>query len=317
MAEGALTRSGRLARPVRQRRRRMSAHQRWEAFWAYLFLSPSMLGFLVFSLLALIAGMGLSFFTYDFARAPEWAGLTNFRYLFGEDPRIATIMWNTVYYVFGIVLLDMVWAMALAVGLHSRITYGFKLLFRTVYFFPVLVSGAVVAIVWRYLFNMDLGIVNWALGLLDIPKIPWLVSSQWVRPAVIFSTVWNGVGFNTILFLAGLQSIPAELYEAAEIDGAGRLASFRHISLPLLTPTIFFVLVRGLIGAFQLFDQPYMINSGGPGDSSRSLVMYIYEIGFRSYRLGYASAIALALFIVIVVLTVLQFRVGNRWVFYR
>jgi multiple sugar transport system permease protein len=316
MAEGVLERRRAAAHPGMQRRR-MSAYQRWEAFWAYVFLSPSLLGFLVFSLLALLVGLGLSFFDYDFARPPEWAGLANFRYLFGEDPRLATIMWNTIYYVFGIVLLDMVWAMALAAGLHSRIPYVLKLLFRTVYFFPVLVSGAVIAIVWRYLFNMDLGIVNWALGLIDIPKIPWLVSSAWVRPAVIFSTVWNGVGFNTILFLAGLQSIPTELYEAAQIDGAGRLASFRHISLPLLTPTIFFVLVRGLIGVFQLFDQPYMINSGGPGDASRSLVMYIYEVGFRSYRLGYASAIALVLFVVIVVLTLVQFRLSNRWVFYR
>jgi multiple sugar transport system permease protein len=138
-----------------------------------------------------------------------------------------------------------------------------------------------------------------------------------VRPSIVLATVWNGVGFNMILLLAGLHAIPQTLYEAARIDGAGRVASFRYISLPLLTPTLFFIMVKGFIGVLQLFDQPYMLTGGGPGDASRTIVMYIYETGFRHLRLGFASAIALGLFLVIVIITVVQFAVSRRWVFYR
>ena len=292
----------------------MTVQRRLEAAMAYLFLSPTLAGFLIFSLGALVAGLGLSVFEYSFFAPPRFTGLENFCLLAADD-RVLRIFGNTVQYVVGMVVLDLVWAMAMALALNSHIPNFCKLIFRTVFFFPVLTSGAVIAIVWRYLFNADLGIINWFLGHFGVPKIPWLMSSKWAIPAVILSTVWNGVGFNMVLLLAGLHSIPSSLYEAAEIDGAGRLASFRHITLPLLTPTIFFILVKGMIGVFQLFDQPYMINSGGPGDASRTIVMYIYELGFKSMRLGYASALALGLFIVIVAVTIVQFVVQRRWVF--
>ena len=160
-------------------------------------------------------------------------GLDNFRQMLA-DQRIGQIFANTLVYVAGTVLFDLMWAMALALAIHSAIPHFAKLTFRAVFFFPILTAGAVVAIVWQYLFNMDLGVINYYLGLIGIPKVPWLVSSQWVIPAVILMIVWNGVGFNMILLLAGLQSIPQELYEAASIDGAGRVAGFRFITLPLL-----------------------------------------------------------------------------------
>jgi len=294
----------------------MRAYRRMEALTAYLFILPTLLGFLVFNLGALIAGLGLSFFHYDFFTPLQFTGLHNFRMLL-QDIRVAKTFGNTVYFAIGMFLFDLIWAMALALALNSYMPNILKLTFRLVFFFPVLTAGAVIALVWRYLFNMDLGIINWFLGEFGVPKLPWLISSAWVRPSIVLATVWNGVGFNMILLLAGLHAIPQTLYEAARIDGAGRVASFRYISLPLLTPTLFFIMVKGFIGVLQLFDQPYMLTGGGPGDASRTIVMYIYETGFRHLRLGFASAIALGLFLVIVIITVVQFAVSRRWVFYR
>ena len=215
------------------------------------------------------------------------------------------------------VVIDLVWALSLALALNSCIPLFLKVIYRTIFFFPVLTSGAVIAIVWQYLFNTDLGVINWLLVQIGLPRVPWLISSNWVRPAVILSTVWNGVGFNMVLLLAGLRGIPRPLYEAAEIDGAGRIASFRHITLPLLSPTLFFVIVKGLIGVFQLFEQPYMLTQGGPGDASRTVVIYLYETAFKSLRLGYASAIGTVLFVIIMAITIVQFKASQRWVFYQ
>jgi multiple sugar transport system permease protein len=297
------------------RRRHMSALHRQETLTAYLLLLPTLAGFLFFVIGPILGGLGLSFYQFDFFSAPNFVGLDNFRQMLA-DQRIIQIFRNTLIYVVGTVALDLVWAMALALALHSAIPYFAKLVFRAAFFFPILTAGAVVAIVWQYLFNMDLGIINYYLSQVGIPKIPWLVSSQWSIPAVILMIVWNGVGFNMILLLAGLQSIPQELYEAAELDGAGRIASFRFITLPLLSPIIFFILVKGVIGVLQLFDQPFVLTAGGPGDSSRTVLMYIYEIGFKTLRLGYASAVGLILFALILVVTVVQFVGGRRWVFY-
>lgn len=297
------------------RRQRLSAPRRREALIAYLFILPTLAGFLIFVLGPILGGLSLSFFQFDFFSAPRFVGLDNLQQML-TDQRIPQIFANTVIYVVGTVFFDLVWAMALALAIHSAIPHFAKLAFRAVFFFPILTAGAVVAIVWQYLFNMDLGVINYYLGLIGIPKVPWLVSSQWVIPAVILMIVWNGVGFNMILLLAGLQSIPQELYEAAAIDGAGRIAGFRHITLPLLSPIIFFILVKGVIGVLQLFDQPFVLTAGGPGDASRTVLMYIYEIGFKTLRLGYASAVGLILFILILIVTVVQFVGGRRWVFY-
>jgi multiple sugar transport system permease protein len=297
------------------RRWRMSAPRRRETLVAYLFVLPTLAGFLIFVLGPILGGLGLSFYQFDFFSTPRFVGLDNFRQML-SDQRVARIFTNTIIYVAGTVLLDLAWALALALAIHSAIPHLFKLTFRAVFFFPILTAGAVVAIVWQYLFNMDLGVINYYLGQIGIPKIPWLVSSQWAIPAVILMIVWNGVGFNMILLLAGLQSIPQELYEAASIDGAGRTAGFRFITLPLLSPIIFFILVKGVIGVLQLFDGPYVLTGGGPGDASRSVLMYIYEIGFKTLRLGYASAVGLILFILILIVTVVQFVGGRRWVFY-
>ena len=290
--------------------------RRGDAVAGYLFILPTVLGFLLFVLGPIVGGLALGFMEYDLLTEPSWAGLDNFR-KFGDDARVLQIFGNTVYYVVGMILLDLVWAMILAVALNSVIPPLFKVIFRAVFFFPILVSGAVISIVWLYLFNMDLGIVNYFLGEIGIPRIPWLISSNWVKNSVIIMTVWNGVGFNMLLLLAGLQGIPKELYEAGTIDGAGRWASFSKITLPMLSPVIFFIWVKGAIGVFQLFDSPFVLTRGGPGDASRTMLMYIYERGFQILDFGYAAALGILLFLAILLVTLVQFLTSDRWVFYK
>jgi len=297
-------------------RRRPSPIRRHEARVAYAFLGPVLVGFTVFVLGPAVAAVGLSFYHYDVMTPPRFAGWANYARLF-HDTRLPGIYWNTVVYVVWYVGLTTVFGLALAVAADRPMRAIWRYLIRTSYFFPVLTSLASVSLVWQYLYNTDFGIINYYLGLLGVPRIAWLTSSRGAIPSIILLGVWKNVGFNFILFVAGLQNIPRHLYEAASIDGAGRTATFRYVTLPSLTPVLFFTVVWGLINAFQVFDSPYILTSGGPGDASRTVVMYIYETGFRFFQMGYASSVALSLFAVVVVLTAIQFRLGRIWVFYQ
>jgi multiple sugar transport system permease protein len=283
---------------------------------AYAFLAPALLGFVVFVLGPALAAVALSFFDYDVLTTPRFAGWANYARVAG-DRRLPGIYLVTVVYVGWYVALTTVLGLALAVAADRPMRAVWRYLIRTSYFFPVLTSLASVSLVWQYLYSTDFGIINYYLGRLGVPRIPWLTSSQWVVPSIILLGVWKNVGFSFILFVAGLQNIPRHLYEAAAIDGAGRLAGFRHVTLPSLTPVLFFTIVWGLINAFQVFDSPFILTGGGPGDASRTVVMYIYETGFRFFQMGYASTIALSLFVVVVVLTAIQFRLSRVWVFYQ
>jgi multiple sugar transport system permease protein len=302
--------------PAAAPRRRPSPVRRHEARVAYLFLAPVLVGFAVFVLGPAVAAIGLSFFHYDVMTPPRFAGWANYVRLF-RDTRLPGIYWNTVTYVVWYVGLTTVLGLALAVAADRPMRALWRYLIRTSYFFPVLTSLASVSLVWQYLYNTDFGIINYYLSQIGIPRIPWLTSSQSAIPSIILLGVWKNVGFNFILFVAGLQNIPRHLYEAASIDGAGRMATFRYVTLPSLTPVLFFTVVWGLINAFQVFDSPYILTGGGPGDSSRTVVMYIYETGFRFFQMGYASSVALSLFVVVVVLTAIQFRLSRVWVFYQ
>lgn len=294
----------------------MNTTRRREAFVAYGFLAPVIVGFLVFVLGPALAAIGLSFFNYDVLTPPRFAGWANYlRFL--RDPRLPLIYWNTLVYVFWYVLLTTVIGLALAVAANRAMGAVWRYLIRTSYFFPVLTSLASVSLVWQYLYSTDFGIINYYLGMLGVQRIPWLTSSQWAIVSIIFLGVWKNLGFNFILLLAGLQNIPRHLYEAAELDGAGRWASFWYITLPSLSPVLFFVIVWGLINGFQVFDSPFILTTGGPGDASRTVVMYIYESGFRFFQMGYASTVALSLFIIVVILTLAQFRLSRVWVFYQ
>jgi multiple sugar transport system permease protein len=204
----------------------------------------------------------------------------------------------------------------LAVLINRRMPALLRYLFRTAYFFPTLVALVYCAIIWQFLYQKDTGIINYYLSFLHVAPIPWLSSTSWVLPSIIILDVWKNTGFAMLVFLAGLQNISPEYYESAQLDGANRWQLFRHITLPLITPTLFFNLIIYMIGALQVFDSIIALTGGGPGDASRSLVMYIVETAFQQFQMGYASAIAITLFIIIMILTLFQFRLGQRWVHY-
>jgi multiple sugar transport system permease protein len=232
------------------------------------------------------------------------------------DTRLRTVYANTFFFTIFAVIFNVGIGLALAVLLNRRMPNVLRNFFRSVYFFPLLVAHTYVAVIWQFLYQRDTGVINYYLSLLGIGPISWLASPNWVLPSVIIMDVWKNTGFAMLIFLAGLQNIPRDYYEAARIDGANTRQLFLKITLPLLSPTIFFVLVIFMIGAIQVFDTIIVLTGGGPGDASRSVVMYIYEQAFQKFDLGYASSIAMTLFAVILVLTLLQFWFGRRWVHY-
>lgn len=295
---------------------RFSRRRRIEALWAYFFIAPSLLGLLIFTIGPIIAAFGLTFYAWDFLTPPRFAGLANFERLLNDQRMFASYR-VTTYYVIGQVAISAAMGLTLALGVNRNISSPLRYFLRSAYFFPVITSIASVAVIWGYLYNTDRGIINYYLATVGIPKIPWLASSAWALWSIILMIVWKSLGFDFILFLAGLQNIPRHLYEAALIDGANSRQQFVHITVPLLTPTIFFVVIIGLIGSFQVFDAPYIMTNGGPGDATRTIAMHIYENGFRFLRMGQASAIAMLLFAVILVITIAQMILGKRWVFYQ
>jgi multiple sugar transport system permease protein len=206
--------------------------------------------------------------------------------------------------------------LALAVLLNRRLPQLVRNVFRSIYFFPLLIAHTYVAVIWQFLYQRDTGVINYYFSLLGIGPVSWLGSANWVLPSVIIMDVWKNTGFAMIIFLAGLQNIPKDYYEAARLDGANAFQLFLRITFPLLTPTIFFVLVIFMIGGIQVFDTIIVLTGGGPGDASKSVVIYIYEQAFQNFDLGYASTVAMTLFLVILVLTLLQFLFGRRWVHY-
>lgn len=286
-----------------------------EAMWAYLFIAPSVVGLMVFTIIPIIVSFVLSVFHWDFLTPPEFAGLANFQRLAG-DTRLMTGLRVTATYVVAHVVFTALLGLILALAVNRKISSFLRSSLRASYFFPVIVSTASVAIIWTYLYDARLGVINYYIKQLGGSEIPWLNSSLWALWSVIIMSIWKSVGFNFVLFVAGLQNISREYYEAAEIDGAGGWAQFRYITAPLLSPTVFFIVVMGLIGSFQVFDAPYIMTTGGPGDATRTIGIFIYEHGLRFLRMGYASTIALTLFAIIMTITVLQFAMSKKWVVY-
>jgi multiple sugar transport system permease protein len=223
---------------------------------------------------------------------------------------------NTILFVIGDVLLNMLLGLGLALLLRRKLGGVISYLARLAFFFPVIVSVSSAAAIWIFFLQKDLGVINYYLHLIGLPKIPWLSSSKWSLRSVVLFDVWKNVGFYAMVFLAGLHNIPPQFREAAIVDGANEAQLLRHVTLPLLTPSVFFAVVIALINGFQVFAQSQILTRGGPGDASRTMVMYIYEQGFRYFEMGYASSVAVLLFIVIAALTFLQFRGSRRWVFY-
>jgi multiple sugar transport system permease protein len=305
--------------PSRARARPGSLSRR-ESRWGYLFISPWLVGFVVFTAGPMIASLVLSLTRYDISDPPPtWVGLANYIKLFTSDPKFWHSLQVTVTYALVAIPLGLIFGFALAYLLNLRVP-GVPF-WRTAFYMPAVMPAVASALLWGAIFNPRYGILNWFLSLAGIHGPGWLASRDWALPALIIMSLW-GVGGGMIIYLAGLQSIPTTLYESAQIDGANGWQQVRHITLPLMTPVIFFNLVIGIIGTFQYFTEVYVLTStasgglGGPVDATLFYNINLYNNAFRYLSMGYASALAWVLFVIVLVLTLLVFRSSAAWVYY-
>jgi multiple sugar transport system permease protein len=281
-----------------------------------LFLAPTVVGITVFTLIPIVASLVLAFFRWDIISAPQFVGLDNFIDL-GADPTVRVAFLNTIGFVIVAVALQLAVALGLAVFVQAKMPNWLRTFFRSALFFPLILSAASVSLMMAYLFNQDFGLVNKVLSVVNIPAVPWLTSRWGAVVVVILVYVWQNFGFTFLLFIGGLAAIPRDVYEASSIDGVTGWSQFRHITVPLLSPTILVASVMAIIGALQIFDQPYVLTRGGPGDATRTAVMVIFESGFQQLQFGRASAIGIVLTLIIIGVTALQFRLSRRFVFYQ
>ena len=286
---------------------------RRRTFLGYLFLSPWLVGLLAFTLFPILAVFGLGFMEYGIFGRPTWIGLQNYRDILTNDRLFLTTLGNTLYFVALSVPLSTVIGFLLAVALNTRLIG--QTLFRTAFYVPSIVPQVAAVLLFVWLFHPQIGLINFALDLLGLDGPNWLGRPQWAKPAIVIMGLW-GVGGGMIIYLAGLQSIPQHLYEAAEIDGATEMRRFLMITIPLMTPTLFYNLIIGIIGSFQVFVTAYVATQGGPLNSTLFYVLYLYRYGFEEFRLGYASALAWILFLLVLALTVVVFRSSSSWVYY-
>ena len=289
----------------------MTGRERHIALNAVVFLAPALLLIAVFFFLPVVAALLLSFTDFDIYALGDLdrlrlVGLNNYIQLL-QSPLFWTALGNTGYFVLVGGPLSVAISLGAALLVNARVT-RFPGFFRTVFFLPVVTTLVAVAVVWRYLYQPRYGLLNYGLSLLGIDPIDWLGDPDWAMPAIILMAVWKNFGFNMIIFVAGLQNIPTHLYEAARIDGASGWRRFRYITLPLLGPTFLFVALMTMIGYFQVFAEPYVMTQGGPANRTLSVVLLMYEEGFRWWNMGYASAAAFLLFVLILAGTVLQLQ---------
>lgn len=312
VADGADTRMGSLSGESSRRKARFSLATQ-EAIWFYIFVGPWLVAFLVFTFGPMVASLILSFTQYNAIQPPIWIGLKNFVTLSG-DPVFWKSIRVTFTYALVFVPLNLVISLFLAAMLNLSVPA--MRLIRTIYYLPAVLPEVVTGLVWIWIFNPDFGLLNYVLYLATGIKGPnWLGSETWVMPAVIISALW-GMGSGVIIFLASLQSVPPELYEAAEIDGATALRRYFTITLPMISPVILFNLLVGTIGALQVFARIYVMTQGGPNYASYFYNLYLYSNAFSYFRLGLASAQAWILFVVIMILTLIILRTSGRWVYY-
>jgi multiple sugar transport system permease protein len=310
-AEPAASRPARGPRPAPGRLRAWS-RRHGETLAAAAFLSPNLIGFLAFTALPVLAAVALAFTDYDVLLGGTWNGLDNFRELAG-DHAFKSALVNTVYFTAVSVPLAVALGLAAAV-LVTSVTRG-ATFFRVVFLMPYVSVTVALALAWKWIYQPDGGLMNQFLGLFGIDGPAWLTSTHWAMPAMIIMSVWKTFGYYSVIYIAGLLAIPGELLDAGRVDGATRWQRFRHITLPLLSPTTFFVVVVAIINSFQVFDQALVMTRGGPGTATTTLVLEIYLVGFRSYNLGYAAAVGLVLFACVLAFTVTQFLVQRRWVY--
>lgn len=278
----------------------------------YLFISPALLGVIIFSLGPMIASLIFSFMQYDIVTPPRFIGISNFRNLL-KDQLFFKSLFNTMYYVCGVVPLRLSVALLAAVLLNQKIK-GVTF-FRTAYYLPSISAGVAISIVWTYILDPQYGLINSVLKYIGISGPPWLQSTSWAMPGLILMGTWS-IGQPMVIFLAGLQGIPSHLYEAVSIDGGNWWHKFRYVTLPMLTPVIFFNMVMQIIGTFQVFTSVYVMTNGGPMNSTLVYVFYLYQQAFQWLKMGYGSALAWILFLIILTLTLLQFKISSLWVYH-
>ncbi len=285
-----------------------------DGFWAFLMLSPNLLGFMMFTLFPVLASLALSFTSYDILTPAEFVGLYNYEEMLLYDKIVGQVVRNTLVYTISVVPIGMFLSLMLALALDQKIK--FVRVFRAAFFMPVITSAVAVSLVWQWLYNPDFGLLNSFLKMIGVAEPPaWLNSQIWALPAVIIASIWKNLGYNMLLFLAGLQNVSTTYYEAAELDGANNVQKFLHVTWPLLSPTTFFVFVMSVIGSFQVFDLVQLMTRGGPGRATSTLVHYIYQNGFKFFYVGYASALAYLLFAMVMVITLLNMLLQKKVVY--
>ncbi|NPV78651.1 MAG: sugar ABC transporter permease [Firmicutes bacterium] len=292
--------------------RYMSLRNR-EALTGVIFALPWLLGFCIFRVYAIITVIYYSLTDFKVFAPPEWIGLVNYQELFRSDPLFYRSLSNTFYYVAFSIPLGIIVAFLLAELLNQKVK-GMAL-FRTIFYLPSIVPIVASSMLWLWILNPNFGLLNAFLSKLGLPAPNWFGSPVWSKPALILMSIW-GIGGTMIIFLAGLQDIPQQLYEAAELDGAGVFQKFFRITIPMMTPTLFFSLVMGIIGGFQTFTQAFIMTQGGPAYSTLFYALYLYNNAFRYFKMGYASSQALVLLVIIMILTLTVVSTSKRWVYY-
>jgi multiple sugar transport system permease protein len=292
-------------------RPRLTASRR-EAITFYLAISPWLIGFLVFTLLPMAISLYLGFTRWDLFGAPRWTGLDNYLRM-GRDPLFGQALKVTTIYTLVYVPAEMVGGLALALLVNQRLR-GVGV-FRTIFYLPSVLAGVAYVVLWMWIFNPQGGLLNTLLAAIGIEGPRWLIDPRWALPALLLMTFW-GWGRSMVIFLAGLQGVPPELYEAAEIDGAGGWSRLWRITIPMITPTILFALILSIISTFQTFTSAFIATDGGPLNATLFYVLYLYRQAFQFFRMGYAAALAWVLFLIVLVLTVILFRSGQFWVYY-
>ncbi len=273
---------------------------------------PFILGVLLFWVGPMLYSLFLVTQEWDMIVPPQFVGLGNFRRLL-EDPLVGQALWNTVYYTFIGVPLQLIVAFALAVTLNQKLRG--ESIYRTIFYLPAITPAVASAVVWTQMFNTDFGVINSFLRTFGVEPIKWLWDPKIAKPAFILMSLW-AVGPQTVIFLTGLQSVPQVLMEAAHIDGAGSWSRFWNVTVPMVSPVILFNLVMGIIGSFQVFTSAFVMTAGGPQNATLFMVLYLYQNGFRFFRMGYAATLAWVLFAIIMAFTMIQLRIAGRWVYY-
>jgi multiple sugar transport system permease protein len=290
---------------------------RGDGLTALVFVLPITLGILIFAVYPIVFSLYASFTRWNLLNPPVWVGLDNYVTLFTKDPAFPQTLRNTLIFSICTVFIGAFLSLLVAMLLNKKIAG--QNIFRALIFVPVIVPTAAAALTWGWLYDpSSAGIINACLKFIGIGPIPWLNNSHYALWAIIIEAIWAQLGFNTVIFLAGLQGIPQEYYEAAEIDGANSVNKFLHITLPCISPISFFILVTSIINAIQIFDIPWVMmnGGGGPGNATQMIVMYLYFSAFRLQRMGLASAMGYVVFVAIMIITFINFRLSKRWVFY-